>query len=256
MTKTTARKSRATFLRWALVAAIGVVVAWAVRAFPVRPLVAAIEGRIAPLGVWGPVVFGLVDVLAVLALVPGSALTLAAGALFGPLVGTITASLASTTGAALAFWIARHLARGRVEAKVRADVRFDAIDRAIAEGGWKVVALLRLSPVVPFNVQNYLYGLTGIRFWPCVATSWLAMLPGTFLYVSLGHAGRLGLEAASGGGPRGRSPAEWAFLVVGLGATVAVTVYVARMARKTLRQRVEIDPEDPARPSSARAEAG
>ena len=94
--------------------------------------------------------------------------------------------------------------------------------------------MLRLSPAVPFNLQNYLYGLTRIGFRPCVLTSWVAMLPGTLMYVYLGHAGRAGLEAASGG--RARSPAEWAILVVGLAATVMVTVYVTRLARKALHE--------------------
>jgi uncharacterized membrane protein YdjX (TVP38/TMEM64 family) len=232
---------RLTLLRWALFAAIAVGLTWVVRVVPVGPMLAVLRGWVEGSGSWGPVVFGLLDVLAVVALVPGSALTLAAGALFGLTVGTIVASVASTTGAALSFLIARYLARGRVEALAGKDARFAAIDRAIAAGGWKVVALLRLSPAVPFNLQNYLYGLTGIRFWPYLLTSWVAMLPGTFLYVSLGHAGRAGLEAASGGESRVRTPAEWAFLVVGLLATVAVTVYVTRLARKALRQRAEGD---------------
>ncbi|HZW31908.1 MAG TPA: VTT domain-containing protein, partial [Isosphaeraceae bacterium] len=97
-----------------------------------------------------------------------------------------------------------------------------------------IVALLRLSPLVPFNLQNYLYGLTAIRFWPCVLTSWVAMLPGTVLYVYLGHAGRAGLEALAG--RRGRSPAEWTLLAVGLAATLLVSVYVTALARRAIRR--------------------
>ena len=119
-----------------------------------------------------------------------ASVTVAAGALFGSVVGVVVVSLASTTGAALAFLVARYLARDAVLRWVRRNPRYDAIDRAIGEGGWRVVALLRLSPLVPFNLQNYLYGLTAIRFWPCVLTSWAAMLPGTVVYVYLGHAGR------------------------------------------------------------------
>jgi uncharacterized membrane protein YdjX (TVP38/TMEM64 family) len=239
-------RRRATLLRWASVAILVVGLAWAARALPMGPAIAAQRGRIAGLGPWGPVVFGLVYALAVVAMVPGSALTLAAGALFGPVVGTITASVASTAGAALAFLIARYLARGRVEAAIKADARFLAIDRAVSDGGWKVVALLRLSPAVPFNLQNYLYGLTGIGFRTCILTSWVAMLPGTFLYVSLGHAGRAGLEAASGlgVGAHKRTPAEWTLLAVGLFATVAVTIYVTRIARKALRASARLNHED------------
>jgi uncharacterized membrane protein YdjX (TVP38/TMEM64 family) len=171
--------------------------------------------------------------LAVVALVPASPLTVAAGALFGPVVGVVVVSLASTTGAALAFLVARYLARDAVLRWVRRHPRYHAIDRAIGEGGWRVVALLRLSPLVPFNLQNYLYGLTAIRFWPCVLTSWAAMLPGTVVYVYLGHAGRVGLEALAG--RRGRTPAEWILLAVGLAATVLVSLYVTALARRAFR---------------------
>ena len=151
--------------------------------------------------------------------------------LFGPVGGTIVASLASNVGAALVFLIARHLARGRVRAWVEGDARLDAIDRAIADGGWKVVALLR-PPAVPFNVQNYVYGLTGIGFGPA---RWRAgPRCSRTLYVLIGHSP--GPEAASNDGARARTPAEWALLVVGLLATVAVTMYLARVARDILRR--------------------
>jgi uncharacterized membrane protein YdjX (TVP38/TMEM64 family) len=242
----TSEGSRATVNRygpiiwWASLGLIAVSVLLILRQLPVGPVVQTLEDWIGSLGVWGPLVFGLIYLVAVAALIPGSALTLAAGALFGLIGGTIMASLASTAGAALAFLIARYLARGRIAAKLQHYPKFDAIDTAIRESGWKIVALLRLSPAVPFNLQNYLYGLTGIRFWPCVLTSWLAMLPATFLYVYLGHLGREGLQAAAGGAERSRSPAEWAMPIVGLLATVAVTVYITRLARKALRQHTGI----------------
>lgn len=207
------------------------VLAWRI---PIGAAADALAGWVRDWGGWGPVVFGLIYVLAVVALVPASALTIAAGAIFGPWVGTFVASLAATTGAALAFLAARYRLRGPLTARFGANPRFQAIDRAIGEGGWKIVALTRLSPAVPFNIQNYLYGLTRIRFWPYVLTSWLAMLPGTLMYVSIGHAGRAGLEAASGRQPR--SPFEWAWLVIGLTATVVGTMYVVRLARKALTE--------------------
>jgi uncharacterized membrane protein YdjX (TVP38/TMEM64 family) len=247
---TQAANRYATAVKWLSVALIVLSVALVFRRLPVGSLVQTLEHWIGSLGIWGPLVFGLIYVAAVLALLPGSALTLAAGALFGLVGGTIVASLASTSGAALAFLISRYLARGRVAAKLRHYPKFDAIDTAISESGWKIVALLRLSPAVPFNLQNYLYGLTGIRFWTYVLTSWLAMLPGTFLYVYLGHIGREGLEAAAGGTERARTPAEWAMLIVGLLATVAVTVYITRLARKTLRQRAGIAGAGESRPGS------
>ena len=200
------------------------------RRVPVASALDALQGWIAGLGVWGALVFGLIYVAASLLLVPGSALTLAAGALFGLALGTLVVSLASTMTAGLAFLIARYFARERIAREIQLYPRFEAIDRAVGEGGWKIVALLRLSPAVPFTLQNYLYGLTGIRFWPYLLTSWLAMLPGTFLYIYLGHLGRAGVEAASG--ERSRTPAEWAMMIVGLLATVAATVYITRLARE------------------------
>lgn len=195
----------------------------------------AVQVWIDSLGLWGPLALGVIYLLAALLFVPGSVLTLAAGAIYGVVLGTIIVSLASTTAAALAFLIARHVARDTVRRKVERSPRLAAVDEAIGEEGWKIVALLRLSPAVPFNLQNYLYGVTAVRFWPCVLASWVAMLPGTFMYVYLGSLGR---AAAAG---RDTSLAEWAFRGVGLLATIAVTVYVARLARNTIRRRTRIE---------------
>ncbi|MBX6313598.1 MAG: TVP38/TMEM64 family protein [Isosphaeraceae bacterium] len=232
-----ARRWLATAIRWVAVLLIVASLAWIARKLPLGPALAAVQGWAGRLGPWGPLAFGLCYVAAVVLMVPAWPWTLAAGALFGLVVGTITASLAATLGAALAFLIARYLARGAIVARWGHHPRFRALDQAIAQNGWKIVALLRLSPAVPFNIQNYLYGLTGIRFWPYVLTSWVAMLPGTFLYVYLGHIGGAGIEAASGGVGRPRSPAEWGFLIVGLLATIAVTIYLGRLARRALSQR-------------------
>ncbi len=223
----------ATAIKWCSIGVIVIALLWTMRSLPVDRAVQAVNVWVESLGVWGPLVFGLVYILATVLLLPASALGLAAGAIFGLVVGTITVSLASTTGAGLAFLIARHLARDKMAAFARKNPKFDAIDGAIGEGGWKIVALLRLSPAVPFNVQNYLYGVTSIRFWTCFLTSWIAMLPGTFMYVYLGHIGGQGLAAASGTAPS-RSAGEWIMLAVGLLATVAVTVHVSRVAKAAI----------------------
>lgn len=181
-----------------------------------------------PGGFAGLLLFGLIYVGAALLLIPGAALTLTGGALFGPVEGLVVVSLASTTSAALAFLATRHLARARVEALAARHRAFRAVDQAVAAGGWKVVALLRLSPAMPFTVENYLFGLTAVRFWPYLAATWLFMLPGSALYISLGHAGR---TVASGSS----SPAEGILLAVGVAATAGVTVYLARAARRALQ---------------------
>lgn len=209
------------------------------RALPVDSGVQALQSRISGLGAWAPLIFGVVYAIAATLLIPASALTLAGGAVFGLTVGTLTVWLSATTAAAMSFLIARYVARVKVEEIASRNPKFSAIDSAIGEGGWKIVALLRLSPAVPFNLQNYLYGLTAIRFWPCVGASAVFMLPGTFMYVYLGHLGGQGLAAASGGGG-GRNAEQWALLVVGLLATIAVTVYVTRLANNAIRNQTAI----------------
>ncbi len=232
-------RRQATAFTWVSIAVIVASLLLVARQLPIGSALEALEGWIKGLGLLGPLVFGMIYVLAVVLMAPASVLTLAGGAFFGLLVGTITVSLASTIGAAFAFLVSRYLARDAVARKFGRQPKFAAIDRAIGENGWKIVALLRLSPAVPFNLQNYLYGLTGIRFWTYVLTSWIAMLPGTFLYVYLGYAGRVGLEAAASG-ERSRTPAEWGMIVVGLLATAAVTVYVTRLARRAMEQKGEL----------------
>lgn len=205
------------------------------RLFPVGTLLAPLTDWIERLGGWGLALFTLIYAGATVLFVPGSALTLASGALFGLWWGTLAVSLGSTLGAAAAFLIARYLARSAVERKLADHPKFRAIDQAVRDGGWKIVVLLRISPMVPFNLQNYLYGLTSIRFWQCVLASWVAMLPGTFLYVYLGYAGRAGVAAAGGAGG-GRGMVEWMMLAAGLLATAAVTVYVSRLAGRAIRR--------------------
>ncbi len=223
-----------TFVRWVSIVVILAALLTMVRLLPVSQAIGAINLWIAELGVWGPVVLALIYIIATVLFVPGMILTLAAGALFGLGVGTVTCSIGSTVGASLAFLIARYVARDKVKSIARRNRRFDAIDRAIGEGGWKIVALLRLSPAIPFNLQNYLYGLTRIPFWPYVVTSWLAMLPGTFLYIYLGH-----VTKAAVGSDRSRTLGEWTMLAVGLVATVAVTVYITRLARRKLQEQMD-----------------
>src|SRR5262249_61840093 len=120
--------------------------------------------------------------------VPGSLITLGAGAAFGLIRGTLAVSAGSTLGAAAAFLLGRTLARGWVEHKVANKPRFRALDQAIGAEGFKIVLLLRLSPVFPFNVLNYALGLTRVSFRSYLVASWIGMLPGTVMYVYLGAA--------------------------------------------------------------------
>ena len=135
------------------------------------------------LGVWGPVVFVFGYAAATVAFVPGVVLTLAAGAIFGVVRGTAYVLLGATTGACAAFLIARYVARDAVARRIAGNARFSAVDRAIGREGLKLVLLLRLSPVFPFNLLNYALGVTEVRFRD-YALACVGMLPGTLLYVT------------------------------------------------------------------------
>jgi len=185
------------------------------------------------LGALGPLAFIAGYAVAVVAFVPGSALTLASGAIFGVAKGTVLVFAAALLGSTAAFLIARHGARAAIEKRIAGDKRFAAIDRAIGTEGRRIVFLLRLSPIFPFNLLNYGLGLTRVRLVDYVVAG-VGMLPGTLLYVYLGSAAGQAVAAAGGAAP-GRSPGEWALFGVGLAATVIVTLYVTRIARRALR---------------------
>ena len=204
--------------------------------FDVPELLRASLSRIAQLGPWGAVAFIALYILATVLFIPGLILTMGAGFVFGVLRGSIFVSIASTLGASMAFLIGRYLARQWVSKKIESNERFLAIDEAVAREGWKIVGLLRLSPVFPFNLLNYSLGITKVSLRDFFFASWIGMIPGTVMYVYLGSlAGDL---AALGTGARSRSPAEWTLYVIGLLATVGVTVYVTRIARRALQKRV------------------
>jgi uncharacterized membrane protein YdjX (TVP38/TMEM64 family) len=222
---------------WRTIGAAAALVAFvaAARLLPLAEWVRSFQAWIAGLGAAGVLMFAALYILGALLLGPVWLLTVVAGLTYPLLPAVALVSAVSTLAAAFAFLIARHFARSRVEQLIRRDDRLAAVDRAVGRQGWKVVFLLRLSPVVPYAASNYLYGVTAIAFRPFLLASWIGMLPGTFLYVSLGAAGRVALR---GGGSR--TSVQWAALGAGLVATVAVTVWIARLAKKELvKSRVE-----------------
>ncbi len=175
------------------------------------------------LGAWGPLVFVLLYAAAVVAALPGSALTVAAGALFGSGLGVIVVSLASTLGASLAFLLARYLARDATAGWLAHNEKFRRLDQLIEERGAIIVALTRLVPIFPFNLLNYGFGLTRVPFWTYVFWSWLCMLPGTVLYV-------VGADAVTKGLAEGQFP--WGLI----GALVSAALLVALLVRYARRQ--------------------
>ncbi len=185
------------------------------------------------LGFWGPVVFILGYAVAAVAFLPGSVLTLAAGAIFGLGAGVVYVFIAAVLGSSAAFLVSRYLARAAIEKRLAGNARFAAIDRAVGAQGRKIVFLLRLSPVFPFNLLNYALGLTQVRFTDYLIAS-LGMLPGTLLYVYYGKlAGDV--AALAGGAAVEKGTGYYAVLAIGLIATVAVTTVVTRTARKALK---------------------
>ncbi len=218
----------------ALLALVALLAAF--RFLPIQELLRRSLDWVAGLGPAGVAAFVVIYVLACVFMLPGSVLGLGAGAIYGVVKGAAIVSVASTLGATAAFLVGRHLARERVARMIAGNERFRAIDEAVGREGWKIVGLTRLSPVFPFNLLNYGYGLTAVRLRDYFFASWAGMFPGTVLYVYLGSlAGSLASLDGSGGG---RSPGQWALYGVGLLATIAVTVFVTRIARAALAKRV------------------
>lgn len=229
-------RTRGSVLTLVLVAAGIAALLAASRYFNVQELLRRSLDWVAGLGPAGVLAFVAIYVLACVFMLPGSVLTLGAGAVYGVVEGSAIVSVAATLGATAAFLVGRYLARGRVARMIEGNDRFRAIDRAVGREGWKIVGLTRLSPAFPFNLLNYAYGITSVSLRDYFLASWVGMLPGTVMYVYLGSlAGSLATLDGQGGG---RTTAQWALYVVGLLATVAVTVYVTRIARAALASKV------------------
>ena len=184
------------------------------------------------LGGWGPVVVVAAYIVACVLFLPGSILTLGAGFVFGLPTAFIAVSIGSTLGACAAFLVGRTIARNWVASKVAGNARFAAIDQAVGREGFKIVLLTRLSPIFPFNLLNYAFGLTKVDLRQYALASWIGMIPGTVMYVYLGSAARSLTEVATGQVQGG--PAQRIFFWFGLAATIVVAVVVTRIARRAL----------------------
>ena len=225
-----------------LIVLIGIVIALflTMKVLPVQQWLRNFNDWVGQMGVVGIFIFIIVYAVATVLLAPGSVLTIGAGFTFGLWKGFLAVSGGSTLGAALAFLVARFIARERVAVIAQRNEEFRAIDSAIGKQGAKLIFLLRLSPVIPFNLSNYLYGLTGVKFWPYVLASWIGMMPGTFLYVYIGTAGKAAVSAAAGGEAVQRGWQYWTFMTVGLAATIIVTIWVTKIARDALKKTEDV----------------
>ncbi|MBU6398857.1 MAG: TVP38/TMEM64 family protein [Verrucomicrobia bacterium] len=222
--------------RWGYGALLVVALVIAARFLPVRAAIQGLLPAIQRLGVWGPLLFVLLYIVACVLGIPGSLLTVGAGFIFGIGRGLVCVSAGSTLGATAAFLISRHLAREWVARRIKGHPRFAALDEAVGRAGWKIVLLTRLSPLFPFNLLNYAFGLTGVSLRAYCLASWVGMLPGAALYVYLGSL--VGNLAGLQGGGRAPPALEWIFG----GVTLLATLYLARVAGRALTRRVSEDP--------------
>ena len=224
--------------KWKLFLGIGLAAALIVAAkfFNFQGILTNALSAIANLGPWGPAAFILIYIIATVLFIPGSLLTLGSGVLFGILGGTVCVSIGSVLGATCAFLTGRYLTRDWVSKQIEGNQKFKAIDAAVASEGWKIVLLTRLSPIFPFNLLNYAFGVTQVSLRDYFFASWIGMIPGTVMYVYIGSlAGSL---AAIGVQGRSRTNAEWALYGIGLVATIALTVYATRLAKKALDEKI------------------
>ena len=203
-------------------------------ALPVSQWALQAVGWVRDAGAAGAAGYAALYVLAAVLMLPGSLLTAGAGLAYGPWWGTLLVSPVSVVAATVAFGLGRTVARGWITRRAGADPKIRAVDAAVARHGFKIVVLLRLSPVFPFNVLNYALGLTGVGLRDYVLGSFIGMLPGTFLYVYLGSLVSDVAALSRGVAPGG--PARQVLSIVGLVATVAATIYITRLARRALAE--------------------
>jgi uncharacterized membrane protein YdjX (TVP38/TMEM64 family) len=196
---------------------------------PISDWIKALQSRIDGFGRLALPIFALAYIAAVVVLVPGSVLTIGAGLAYGAW-GFPVSIVSATIGASLAFLIARYLAHGKVHALIGDRKRLKAVERAVSEDGWKIVGLVRLSPLVPFNVQNYFFGITDIPFWHYVAATFVGMIPGTVVNVYIGMLGGMASNDSNIGS------LQWGFFGLGLIASIIVAYLITRKAKTKLSE--------------------
>jgi len=218
--------------KWIIVILVVVLLSGLSAILPVKEWIRDFISWVQQLGAVGIVIFIIAYAIATVLFLPGWIFTVSAGLIYGVFGGTLVALTGAVIGASLAFLVARYLLRRNIEEMTRKNPRFGAIDQAIGKNGWKIVGLLRLSPLIPFNLSNYFYGITSITFGAYLLVSAIGMIPGTLLYAYLGAIGQAGVS----GGTSGHSKWQYVLLAVGLIATIAVTILVSRIARNALKK--------------------
>ncbi len=208
---------------------------------PLRNWTVSLVEWVRSLGALGVALYTIIYILAAVLMFPASLLTLAAGFLYGPVWGTLLVSPTSVAASTVAFLLGRSVARKWIKRRIEQNARFSAVDTAVGANGFRVVLLLRLSPIFPFTLLNYALGLTRVRLRDFILASFLGMLPGTFLYVYLGSSVANLAALASGKATRG-GPWEHVLFWGGLAATILVVVLVTRTARQALNRSLQQQP--------------
>ena len=208
-----------------LLAGLAVLALAAILLLPLADWLMALREFLEGLGTAGAVLFVIIMILATGTVAPAAPFSVAAGWMFG-ISGLPTAILAATAGASLAFSVSRRFLRGWMARSVARHARIEAFDRAVGEGGWRVVALIRLSPLIPFNIQSLSFGASRVGFRPFLGGTVIGITPNTAFYVYLGAAGRMNAGAGD--------PLRWALLGAGLAATLLAALLLTRAARRRM----------------------
>ncbi|KAM7462637.1 hypothetical protein LguiA_030758 [Lonicera macranthoides] len=184
------------------------------------------------LGPWGPVVLAFAYIPLTVLAVPASVLTLGGGYLFGLPVGFLADSIGATIGATAAFVLGRTIGRSFVISKLNDYPKFQAVALAIERSGFKIVLLLRLVPLLPFNMLNYLLSVTPVPIWEYMLASWLGMMPITLALVYVGTTLKDLSDVTHGWGELSKT--RWAFIILGLVVSVALMICVTKVAKSAL----------------------
>ena len=190
-----------------------------------------------PLGPWAPVFLVALDAVVCLLCLPGSAVTLVAGFLWGTAAGSVVASLGATLGATAAFLISRLMLRGWVERRLAGHPAISAVDRAIGSQGFRIVLLVRLCSLLPYDLMSYALGLTKVSLGRYLLGTWLGRLPEILLWAYIGSTVKDVSDVFAGkvqAGIGGRI-----LLGLGIAAMIAATLVVAQIARKALREALD-----------------
>ncbi|MBD2438293.1 TVP38/TMEM64 family protein [Nostoc sp. FACHB-110] len=237
-TKYKPRKNKLKFFILAFLIAVLLITA---KYFNIQEFLYSLINQVNKLGFWGPVVYIFIYNLATLLFIPGSLLTLKGGCLFGVFWGSVYVLIAAMIGATLAFLIGRYFSRDWVSSQIEKHPKLKAIDLAVAKEGWKIVLLTRLCPIFPFNLLNYVFGVTQVSLKDYVLGS-LGIIPGTVMYVYIGSlVGNVAMSSMSNMPINSEAELYQKITqLIGLIATILVTIYITKLAQKALNKSIII----------------